>query len=77
MGCCQFEDILESIAALDADVNSMETARSRMEMLQAFRRYGYPDEMVAGKVCIHSPRPGRDEEPAGVGARWKCCDRSR
>ena len=53
---CQFEDILPSIAALDADVISMETARSRMEMLHAFREHGYPNEIGPGIFDIHSPR---------------------
>jgi 5-methyltetrahydropteroyltriglutamate--homocysteine methyltransferase len=59
---CQFEDVLDSIAALDADVISMETARSRMEMLQAFKQHGYPNEIGPGVYDIHSPRmPGVDE----------------
>ena len=59
---CQFEDVLDSIAALDADVISMETARSRMEMLQAFRQHGYPNEIGPGVYDIHSPRvPSVDE----------------
>jgi 5-methyltetrahydropteroyltriglutamate--homocysteine methyltransferase len=53
---CQFEDVLPAIAALDADVLSMETARSRMEMLQAFREQGYPNEIGPGVFDIHSPR---------------------
>jgi 5-methyltetrahydropteroyltriglutamate--homocysteine methyltransferase len=53
---CQFEDVLPAIAALDADVISMETARSRMEMLQAFREHGYPNEIGPGVFDIHSPR---------------------
>jgi 5-methyltetrahydropteroyltriglutamate--homocysteine methyltransferase len=53
---CEFEDVLPSIAALDADVISMETARSRMEMLQAFRERGYPNEIGPGVFDIHSPR---------------------
>ena len=53
---CEFDDILPSIAALDADVISMETARSRMELLDAFRTYGYPNEIGPGVYDIHSPR---------------------
>jgi 5-methyltetrahydropteroyltriglutamate--homocysteine methyltransferase len=53
---CQFEDVLPAIAALDADVISMESARSRMEMLQAFREHGYPNEIGPGIFDIHSPR---------------------
>jgi 5-methyltetrahydropteroyltriglutamate--homocysteine methyltransferase len=53
---CEFEDILPSIAELDADVISLESARSRMEMLQAFREHGYPNEIGPGVFDIHSPR---------------------
>jgi 5-methyltetrahydropteroyltriglutamate--homocysteine methyltransferase len=53
---CEFEDILPSIAALDADVISMETARSRMEMLRVFREHGYPNEIGPGVFDIHPPR---------------------
>jgi 5-methyltetrahydropteroyltriglutamate--homocysteine methyltransferase len=63
---CQFEDILPSIAALDADVISMETARSRMEMLHAFKRHGYPNEIGPGIYDIHSPRVPAREEMVGL-----------
>jgi 5-methyltetrahydropteroyltriglutamate--homocysteine methyltransferase len=53
---CEFDDILPAIAALDADVISMETARSRMELLGAFRVQGYPNEIGPGVYDIHSPR---------------------
>lgn len=53
---CQFEDVLSAIVALDADVISMESARSRMEMLQAFREHGYPNAIGPGIFDIHSPR---------------------
>jgi 5-methyltetrahydropteroyltriglutamate--homocysteine methyltransferase len=53
---CQFDDVLSAIAALDADVISMETARSRMELLQAFHQQGYPNEIGPGVYDIHSPR---------------------
>ena len=56
---CDFASILPSIAALDADVISMESARSRMEMLDAFQKHGYPNEIGPGLFDIHSPRvPG-------------------
>jgi 5-methyltetrahydropteroyltriglutamate--homocysteine methyltransferase len=59
---CEFDDILPSIAALDADVISMETARSRMELLEAFRAHSYPNEIGPGVYDIHSPRvPGTSE----------------
>jgi 5-methyltetrahydropteroyltriglutamate--homocysteine methyltransferase len=59
---CEFEDILPSIAALDADVISMESARSRMELLSAFHAHGYPNEIGPGVFDIHTPRvPDADE----------------
>jgi 5-methyltetrahydropteroyltriglutamate--homocysteine methyltransferase len=59
---CEFEDVLPSIAALDADVISMESARSRMELLDAFRAHGYPNEIGPGVFDIHSPRVPSAEE---------------
>jgi 5-methyltetrahydropteroyltriglutamate--homocysteine methyltransferase len=59
---CQFEDVLQSIADLDADVISMESARSRMEMLDAFKEHGYPNEIGPGIYDIHSPRVPSAEE---------------
>jgi 5-methyltetrahydropteroyltriglutamate--homocysteine methyltransferase len=59
---CEFEDILPSIAALDADVISMESARSRMELLDAFRAHRYPNEIGPGVYDIHSPRVPSAEE---------------
>ncbi|WP_058185279.1 5-methyltetrahydropteroyltriglutamate--homocysteine S-methyltransferase [Terracidiphilus gabretensis] len=59
---CAFEDILPSIAALDADVISMESARSKMELLDVFRANSYPNEIGPGVYDIHSPRvPDADE----------------
>ena len=59
---CEFESVLPAIAALDADVISMESARSRMEMLDAFREHGYPNEIGPGVYDIHSPRIPSAEE---------------
>ena len=59
---CEFEDILPSIAALDADVISMESARSRMKLLEAFRAHKYPNEIGPGVYDIHSPRVPSAEE---------------
>lgn len=59
---CEFEDILPSIAALDADVISMESARSRMELLKAFRAHEYLNEIGPGVYDIHSPRVPSTEE---------------
>ncbi len=52
----EFGDIIESIAAMDADVISMETSRSRMELLDAFAGFHYPNEIGPGVYDIHSPR---------------------
>ncbi len=51
-----FNDIIESIGALDADVISIETSRSQMELLGAFGTYKYPNEIGPGVYDIHSPR---------------------
>jgi len=52
----EFNDILPSIAAMDADVLSIETARSRMELLGRFADYRYPNEIGPGVYDIHAPR---------------------
>ncbi len=53
---CEFNDIIDSIAALDADVISMEASRSNMELLDAFAAFRYPNEVGPGVWDIHSPR---------------------
>ncbi|TVM17119.1 5-methyltetrahydropteroyltriglutamate--homocysteine S-methyltransferase [Oceanidesulfovibrio indonesiensis] len=59
---CDFNDIIEHIAAMDADVISLEASRSRMELLEAFRLFEYPNEVGPGIYDIHSPRvPSVDE----------------
>ena len=58
----EFEDIIDAIAALDADVISIETSRSRMELLTTFEKFKYPNEIGPGVYDIHSPRvPSSDE----------------
>lgn len=52
----EFNEIIESIAALDADVISIEASRSNMELLDAFARFHYPNEIGPGIWDIHSPR---------------------
>ena len=52
----EFNDIIEAVAAMDADVISIETSRSRMELLDAFVRFRYPNEIGPGVYDIHSPR---------------------
>ena len=56
------DDLLDSIAELDADVLSIETSRSKMELLSDFARYGYPNEVGPGVYDIHSPRVATTEE---------------
>ena len=58
----EFGDMLDSIAELDADVLSIETSRSKMELLSDFARYGYPNEVGPGVYDIHSPRVATTEE---------------
>jgi 5-methyltetrahydropteroyltriglutamate--homocysteine methyltransferase len=53
---CEFNDIIASIAALDADVISIEASRSNMELLDAFADFKYPNEIGPGVWDIHSPR---------------------
>ena len=52
----EFNAILDAIAAMDADVISIETSRSRMELLDAFRGFRYPNQIGPGVYDIHSPR---------------------
>jgi 5-methyltetrahydropteroyltriglutamate--homocysteine methyltransferase len=58
----EFGDILGAIGELDADVLSIETSRSRMELFGDFRRVGYPNEVGPGVYDIHSPRVPTTEE---------------
>ncbi len=52
----EFNDIIEHIAAMDADVITIETSRSQMELLTAFAHFKYPNEIGPGVYDIHSPR---------------------
>src|SRR5213083_2096755 len=52
----EFNDIIDSIVRMDADVISIECSRSRMELLDAFHRVRYPNEIGPGVYDIHSPR---------------------
>jgi 5-methyltetrahydropteroyltriglutamate--homocysteine methyltransferase len=58
----EFNAIIEAVAALDADVISIESSRSRMELLDAFERYRYPGDIGPGVYDIHSPRIPRRAE---------------
>ena len=51
----EFNDIIDSIGNMDADVISIETSRSQMELLDAFVDYKYPNEIGPGVYDIHSP----------------------
>jgi len=58
----EFNDILPEIAAMDADVITIETSRSDMELLQGFGDFKYPNEIGPGVYDIHSPRvPSRGD----------------
>jgi 5-methyltetrahydropteroyltriglutamate--homocysteine methyltransferase len=58
----EFNDILPQIAAMDADVITIETSRSDMELLKGFGQFRYPNEIGPGVYDIHSPRvPGKEE----------------
>jgi 5-methyltetrahydropteroyltriglutamate--homocysteine methyltransferase len=58
----EFNDIIEHIAAMDADVITIETSRSEMELLEAFIDFKYPNEIGPGVYDIHSPRVPKVEE---------------
>ena len=59
---CEFNDIIEAIAKLDADVISIESSRSEMDLLEAFRTFKYPNDVGPGVWDIHSPRVPSVEE---------------
>lgn len=51
----EFNDIIEDIARMDADVITIETSRSNMELLDAFENFAYPNQIGPGVYDIHSP----------------------
>ncbi|QNS01784.1 MAG: 5-methyltetrahydropteroyltriglutamate--homocysteine S-methyltransferase [Buchnera aphidicola (Pentalonia nigronervosa)] len=51
---CEFDDIINAIASLDADVITIETARSDMELLESFKKFHYPNSVGPGVYDIHS-----------------------
>lgn len=58
----EFNDIIQHIADMDADVITIECSRSQMELLDAFADFKYPNEIGPGVYDIHSPRvPSRTE----------------
>ena len=62
----EFNDILPAIAALDADVITIESSRSAMKLLGGFAGFRYPNEIGPGVYDIHSPRVPGSEEMAGL-----------
>ena len=62
----EFNDIIAAIAAMDADVISIETSRSKMELLDAFRNFRCPNEIGPGVYDIHSPRVPEVGEMTGL-----------
>ncbi|QGJ68794.1 5-methyltetrahydropteroyltriglutamate--homocysteine S-methyltransferase [Planctomycetales bacterium 10988] len=60
----EFNDIIPSISDMDADVISIESSRSKMELLKAFEAFQYPNEIGPGVYDIHSPRIPSEEEMA-------------
>jgi len=58
----EFNDIIQNIADMDADVITIETSRSQMELLDAFADFKYPNEIGPGVYDIHSPRVPKREE---------------
>jgi 5-methyltetrahydropteroyltriglutamate--homocysteine methyltransferase len=65
----EFGDVIDAIAGLDADVLSIENARSGLEMIEVFRRHGYDKGVGPGVYDIHSPRvPPVDEIATNVRA---------
>ncbi len=58
----EFNDIIQAIADMDADVITIETSRSNMELLDVFDAFAYPNEIGPGVYDIHSPNtPSVDE----------------
>ncbi|MBB1192925.1 5-methyltetrahydropteroyltriglutamate--homocysteine S-methyltransferase [Flavobacterium sp. SOK18b] len=58
----EFNDIIQNIADMDADVITIECSRSQMDLLDAFADFNYPNEIGPGVYDIHSPRvPSRTE----------------
>jgi 5-methyltetrahydropteroyltriglutamate--homocysteine methyltransferase len=75
---CEFNDIIDAVAALDADVISIESSRSEMELLEAFRTFQYPNEVGPGIWDIHSPRvPSIEEIESLLGKALKVLPKQR
>jgi 5-methyltetrahydropteroyltriglutamate--homocysteine methyltransferase len=71
----EFNDVLRVIERMDADVISIENARSGSELLQGFEQYKYPNEIGPGVYDIHSPRvPSTVEIAAALKSMKKVLD---
>lgn len=57
----EFNDIIQAIAAMDADVITIETSRSNMELLGAFEDFAYPNDIGPGVYDIHSPNIPKED----------------
>ncbi len=62
----EFNDIINSIAAMDADVITIETSRSNMELLDVFDEFNYPNQIGPGVYDIHSPNTPSTESIVGL-----------
>ncbi len=62
----EFNDIISDIAAMDADVITIECSRSQMELLDAFAAFKYPNDIGPGVYDIHSPRVPSKTEMIGL-----------
>ncbi|MBW4936459.1 5-methyltetrahydropteroyltriglutamate--homocysteine S-methyltransferase [Marinobacter sp. F4206] len=62
----EFNDIIDSIARMDADVITIETSRSHMELLDAFRGFEYPNDIGPGVYDIHSPNIPDKQDMVGL-----------
>ena len=58
----EFNDIIEAVAAMDADVITIETSRSDMKLLDVFKHYEYPNQIGPGVYDIHSPSVPRQQQ---------------
>jgi len=62
----EFNDIIGAIARMDADVITIETSRSAMELLDAFKSFEYPNDIGPGVYDIHSPNIPQAEQVTGL-----------
>lgn len=62
----EFNDIMEAIAQMDADVITIESSRSGMELLEVFEDFKYPNQIGPGVYDIHSPNIPSEEDIVGL-----------